>query len=503
MGGSFMKMTFKPLLLLLVLWQIFGVAIVFADDECADANRRVRGIANSLNRTIKDNVGRGSFDVKKVGDGGPNTRYSITYKINGKKYLQKITIRNPDVDPYEITAGNFEGLSSLIFYHRFGTGVGCGFILYPYATQFNVLQLPYPFSIMDPDKDGNEKIVSQEVEPWSYECEFTNATFPRMPKIFKLDTKGGKLIDVSGMYPEVYKEKYNEYNSETIKEISSLLSPKCKALFATYIDILKMSWSSGKSAALDREKGDFNGDWEGYRIISGQTCPFKMGILQSGNKIEGTSTDLISFGDEEKAVIGNFSGEINGNQVNFTKKWIDHPNGITGESVFVGVFNKQTGTVKGTFKTGNTSGEWYMEIPKGQDYMATWLGPSCPSNITSNLTVKHINPYEGTWIGEYSCRQGITGLQLELKAFSPEHLAGVFTFFPVPSNPKVPFGSFNINGVVHRNGKLLIKAGNWIQRPSGYATVNLEGQISSDSESISGRVSTYGCSGFLVKRKNE
>jgi hypothetical protein len=501
MGGSFMRMLFKSLLLPLVLWQIFGVAVVFADDECADANRMVRAIANSFNRTIKDNVGTGSFDVKKAGDGGPNTRYSITYKINGKKYLQKITVRNPVVDPYEITSGYFDGLSSLIFYHRSGTSVGCGFILYPYATRFNVLQLPYPFSIIDPDKDGNEKILSQEVEPWSYECDFSNATYPRMPRIFKLDKISGELVDVSGMYPGVYKDKYNEYDSESIKEIISLLSSKCKEKYATFIDSLKILSSPGKSASKELDKGDFTGDWEGYRIIAGRMCPFKMNISQIGNKFEGTSADLISFGGEDKAIIGDFTGDIKGDQINFTKKWTDHPNGITAETVFVGVFDKRAGTVKGTFRDGSTSGEWYMEIPRGQDYMATWLGPSCPSNLSSSL--EHINPYEGMWVGEYSCPQGITGLQLELKAFSPEQLAGVFTFFPVASNQKVPYGSFNINGVVRKDGKLLIKAGNWIRRPKGYSTVNLEGQISSDSESISGRVTTYGCSGFLVKRKSE
>ena len=377
-----MKIFFRLFISLLVVSKLIGVSIVLADDECSNASKKVHTIANSLNRTIKSNVGTGFFDVKKIGDGSPNTRFSIIYKIDGKKYIQQIKIRNPDLDPDEITVGNFDGLSSLIFYHRFGTGVGCGFILYPYATKFNVLQLPYPFSIIDPDKDANEKIVSEEVEPWSYECEFSNATYPRMPKIFKLDTKGGKLIDVSKMYPGVYKEKYNEYSSEIINEISRLLSPKCKDKFMAYINKLKVSWSSGKSASKELGKWDFNGDWEGYQIMAGQTCPFKMNVSESGNKIEGTSVDLISFGDEDQAINGNFSGDIRGDQVNITKKWIDHPNGITGETVFVGVFNKQTGTVKGTFKTGNTSGEWlyrhsYPPYARSSSYLVSPpLGPA-------------------------------------------------------------------------------------------------------------------------------
>lgn len=251
---------FVSLLLFLILINATFITCAFSDDECSESNIKIQSIANNFNRKIKSNIGNGTFDVKKIGDGGPNTRFAITYKIDQKKYPEQVAIRNPDVDPYDISTGNFDGLSSLIFYYRFGLsgGVGCGFAIYPHAGQFNVLQLPYPFSIIDTDKDGNEKIVSQEVESWAYDCEFSNATYPRWPRIFKLDTNIGKLVDVSSKSPEVYKEKYIEYSPEIKKEINDLLSPQCKAKFSKYIENLQKSGKITENKNIKQTDGQIN-----------------------------------------------------------------------------------------------------------------------------------------------------------------------------------------------------------------------------------------------------
>ena len=107
-----------------------------------------------------------------------------------------------------------------------------------------------------------------------------------------------------------------------------------------------------------------------------------------------------------------------------------------------------------------------------------WTHPV--SFLPANIPVTDGKVYEGTWVGTYSCRQGITGLQLQLKAFYQEQLAGVFSFFPVSSNPNVPYGSFNVNAMLRKDGKLIDRHGNWIQEPAGFSAVNLEGQISSE-----------------------
>lgn len=276
---------FVSLFLFFILFNVIFITCAFSDDPCTESMIKMQSIANSFNKTIKSNVGNGTFDVKKIGDGGPNTGFAITYRIDRKKYLQKIAIRDPEVDPYEITSGKFDGLSSLIFYYRFGMSgdVGCGFVIYPHAGKFNILQLPYPFSIIDPEKDGNEKILSQEVESWAYDCEFSNAAYPRMPKVFKFDTKIGKLVDVSSKYPGVYEEKYNEYTSEVKKGINDLLSTVCKDKFFDYLARLKRA--SGETKVQSEGTIDFTGTWNGYRIISGQKRYSNFVLKQNNNKI--------------------------------------------------------------------------------------------------------------------------------------------------------------------------------------------------------------------------
>ena len=195
-------------------------------------------------------------------------------------------------------------------------------------------------------------------------------------------------------------------------------------------------------------------------------------------------------------VQGVITGDINEMGVKFTKKWIVHPKGLTDETEFVGMLDKETGTVKGTFKIGNISGEWVMDKQTSKDSIS-----ASKNTLPNNLSISDINSYEGNWAGTYSCRQGITGLLLQLKPVSSNRLEGVFNFFPIAQNPNVPNGSFRVHGVLNKDGKLLVRGGQWIQRPRNFSTVNLEGRISPDFQQISGRVLTYGCGEFVILKK--
>src|SRR5450631_4857157 len=50
----------------------------------------------------------------------------------------------------------------------------------------------------------------------------------------------------------------------------------------------------------------------------------------------------------------------------------------------------------------------------------------------------------GEWTGKYVCGQGVTGARLIL---SPDGSRGVFHFYPLPENPRVPEGCFQVSGV--------------------------------------------------------
>ena len=113
--------------------------------------------------------------------------------------------------------------------------------------------------------------------------------------------------------------------------------------------------------------------------------------------------------------------------------------------------------------------------------------------------VKFLN---GTWEGTYICRQGLTNLKLVITAKSSNDIDAVFNFSAHPSNPSVPSGSFRMNGSYTASNSqnipalLNLKGTSWIQRPSGWGTVDLRGNVFISEGKINGDVITPGCSRF-------
>ena len=112
----------------------------------------------------------------------------------------------------------------------------------------------------------------------------------------------------------------------------------------------------------------------------------------------------------------------------------------------------------------------------------------------------------GTWEGTYSCSQGLTRVRLAIAANSTAEIDAVFTFFAHPRNPSVPSGSFRMLGTYTSfnspeiPGLLELKATTWINRPSGYLTLNLPGNVFTSEKRIIGDVTSSGCSKFdLIK----
>jgi hypothetical protein len=105
----------------------------------------------------------------------------------------------------------------------------------------------------------------------------------------------------------------------------------------------------------------------------------------------------------------------------------------------------------------------------------------------------------GTWVGEYSCGQGRTGLTLTVGGADSDHLDAVFDFYPAAGNPELPEGCYVMSGRYDRSkGSLSLSAGRWMLQPPNYVTVDLAGNVSGGS--FKGTVRGPSCSTFDLHR---
>jgi len=108
----------------------------------------------------------------------------------------------------------------------------------------------------------------------------------------------------------------------------------------------------------------------------------------------------------------------------------------------------------------------------------------------------------GRWEGRYQCQGDEIGFSLDITNEDGNHVAAIFEFFPLPETVSFPRGSFRMVGDYNRNdGNLHLQSTAWIQRPLGFQSHNLEGQIEASGTTISGRVLTAGCADFMLTRK--
>ena len=111
----------------------------------------------------------------------------------------------------------------------------------------------------------------------------------------------------------------------------------------------------------------------------------------------------------------------------------------------------------------------------------------------------------GEWQGRYTCNQGLTGLTLTLAGTTGGAVDAVFSFYPVDENPGVASGSFSMRGTYNSSTRRLTlnaDEDDWIERPSNYLTVDLDGTVSANLATYSGDVSgSAGCTTFLVTKQ--
>ena len=106
----------------------------------------------------------------------------------------------------------------------------------------------------------------------------------------------------------------------------------------------------------------------------------------------------------------------------------------------------------------------------------------------------------GVWRGTYTCAQGVTGLILRV-AGAGEAVTASFEFFADPSNPGIPSGAYTMTGRYDTKSRALaLRQERWVEQPPGYIMVDLDGTLSADGRTVTGRIANENCSDFTVSR---
>ena len=86
-----------------------------------------------------------------------------------------------------------------------------------------------------------------------------------------------------------------------------------------------------------------------------------------------------------------------------------------------------------------------------------------------------VSPLAGTYEGWYYATQGQTGLTLTVN----EDGTGVFEFYNMPGRSNAKDGSYTIKATLE-DGNYVIRGDEWIEKPSTYVFVTLEGPLNQD-----------------------
>jgi hypothetical protein len=117
--------------------------------------------------------------------------------------------------------------------------------------------------------------------------------------------------------------------------------------------------------------------------------------------------------------------------------------------------------------------------------------------------IAHAQDITGDWTGRYICNQGVTALNLVIqKTAGTSAITATFSFGPPPENPEVPKGSYVMRGSYDQKARrVVLKGDRWLDRPSGYEMVGLDGHVVIEGDKIAGRVpDMFGCTDFEVRR---
>jgi hypothetical protein len=100
-----------------------------------------------------------------------------------------------------------------------------------------------------------------------------------------------------------------------------------------------------------------------------------------------------------------------------------------------------------------------------------------------------------TWVGDYDCPQGQTDMRLKVIGVRGERVEAIYEFRHAPTGAA---GSYHLSGRFDfGSGRVSFSPGEWIERPSNYVTVGLEGRI--DGDRFEGRITHPRCGSFSLR----
>jgi len=109
------------------------------------------------------------------------------------------------------------------------------------------------------------------------------------------------------------------------------------------------------------------------------------------------------------------------------------------------------------------------------------------------------NPFERyrTWVGDYDCTQGNTGLALRIMDVRGRVVRAIFDFIHAPSGAA---GSYLITGQFDpETRRVHFDPSRWIVQPDDYMMVPMTGEIATDDSLFAGKIDFPGCGAFKLK----
>ena len=100
------------------------------------------------------------------------------------------------------------------------------------------------------------------------------------------------------------------------------------------------------------------------------------------------------------------------------------------------------------------------------------------------------------WIGRYVCAQGETDLDLHIDRVVGDSVDARFEFSHGPSGAG---GVYGMHGTIAPNGQVTLAPGQWIERPPGYVSVGMHGDIQGNR--FAGRIDNSSCGTFDLRRR--
>jgi hypothetical protein len=139
-------------------------------------------------------------------------------------------------------------------------------------------------------------------------------------------------------------------------------------------------------------------------------------------------------------------------------------------------------------------------------FNSTFAGANPFSLSQSNQALARVAFLNGTWEGTYICLNNYRRMKIVIDARSISDIDAVFLFTD-PNSPGAPSGSFRMKGYLKVFNSpdipdvIDLQGTEWINRPTGYTLVHLQGDILPSRRRIKGNNLHPQCTTFEVVKQ--